>query len=109
LKASSPAILFVVHSFPMGKKGKQDRVFSVECPTCRSLIWLDPVTREIMRVEKGKKKKESLDELLSREKEKRETFERKFEATSELQKQKQRKARELFEKALTKADKEDSS
>jgi len=54
------------------------------------------------------RKKGSLDELLVQEKKKREGFERKFEATSELQKERKEKARELFEKALSNIDHEDS-
>jgi hypothetical protein len=42
---------------------------------------------------------------LVQEKKKRAGFERKFEATSEMQRERKEKARELFEKALTKMDK----
>jgi hypothetical protein len=49
-----------------------------------------------------------LDDLLVREKKKREGFERKFEATSEMQKERKEKAREIFEKALNDIDEEDT-
>jgi hypothetical protein len=50
----------------------------------------------------------TLDDLLVQEKKKREEFERKFEATSEMQKERKKKAREIFEKALTNIDEEDT-
>lgn len=88
------------------KENKQ--VFRIQCPGCQKVLWIDPVTQEVIRSEKGKRKKGSLDDLLVREKKKREGFERKFEATSEMQKKRKEKAREIFEKALNNIDKEDS-
>jgi hypothetical protein len=56
---------------------------------------------------RGGKKKESLDELLLKEKKRTEEFERKFEATAELEKKKLEKAKEKFKKALSDFDKGD--
>lgn len=89
----------------MAKENK--KVFRIECPGCRKVLWVDPVTHQIIRSEKGKRTKGSLDDLLVKEKKKREEFERKFEATSEMQKERKEKAREIFEKALSNLDKED--
>jgi hypothetical protein len=91
----------------MNKEEGKKRVFGVRCPNCHSELWIDPVTQEVIKSEKSKKEKGSLDELLLKEKKKKEEFERKFEATSELQKEKQRKAREIFERALTNIGKEE--
>lgn len=88
------------------KTEKEKEVFRIQCPGCRRVLWIDPVTQQVIRSEKGKRKKGSLDDLLVQEKKKREGFERKFEATSEMQKERKEKAREIFEKALTKIDKE---
>ncbi len=88
------------------KTGKENqKVFCIQCPGCQTVLWIDPVTQQVIRSERGKKKKGSLDDLLKQEKKKREEFERKFEATSQMQKEKKEKARELFEKALTDIDK----
>ena len=87
------------------EKGK---VFQIVCPCCESLLWVDAVTREVIQTEKrGGKKKESLDELLLKEKKRTEEFERKFEATAELEKKKLEKAKEKFKKALSDFDKGD--
>lgn len=89
------------------KTEEEKGVFRVHCPGCQKVLWIDPVTRQIIRSEKGKRKKGTLDDLLIQEKKKREGFERKFEATSEMQKERKEKAREIFEKALTDIDKEE--
>ena len=48
-----------------------------------------------------------MDVLLQKEKKKKMEFDRKFEATSEMQEERRRKAQEIFEKALTGVDKKD--
>ncbi len=90
----------------MAKEKKQ--VFQIKCPCCESLLWVDPLAQEVVQLEKkGGKKKESLDELLMKEKKRRGEFERKFEATAELAKKKHEKAEEGFKKAFVKAQKEE--
>lgn len=86
----------------MGKE-KRD-VFEVTCPHCHASIWIDAASRSLLKAEKGLRKKESLEELLAREQERRATFDRKFEATAELERQKKEKARQKFAAALKKAE-----
>jgi Zn-finger nucleic acid-binding protein len=81
------------------------RVFALTCPCCQATLWVDGETQAILRSEKAKKPKGSLDDLLVKEQERRSGFDRKFEATFELQKEKHSKADELFKKALEKAEK----
>ncbi len=90
------------------KTEKEKKVFRIQCPGCQKVLWIDPVTQQVIRSEKGKRKKGTLDDLLVQEKKKREGFERKFEATSEMQKARKEKAKEIFEKALTNIGKKDS-
>jgi hypothetical protein len=92
----------------MKKNGEKKQVFLVRCPICRSELWIDPVTQKVIKSERGKKEKGSLDDLLQKEIRKKREFERKFEATTEMQKEKQRKAREIFERALTDIGKEEN-
>jgi hypothetical protein len=87
---------------------EKSKIFQIQCPGCHKVLWIDPVMQQVIRTETGKRKKGSLDELLVQEKKKREGFERKFEATSELQKERKEKAREIFEKALSNIDEKDS-
>ncbi len=87
-------------------KGKK-LVFQLKCPCCQSILWTDPVAQEVIQYEKkGAKKKESLEELLLKEKKRKGEFERKYEATAELEKKKKKKAEEGFKKALIEFDKE---
>ncbi len=85
----------------MTKKKKESHVFQVECSCCQTKLWIDPVTKEILRSEKAKKKKGSLDALLLKEKKKKEEVDRRFSATAELAKEKQKLAKEKFEKAFS--------
>ena len=79
----------------------KNSVFQIECPDCRTILWIDPVTRKVLKKEKAKKKKGNLDDLLFNEKKRKEGFDRKLEATAELQKEKLKRAREQFEKAFS--------
>jgi hypothetical protein len=86
---------------------KRSDVFEILCPCCQSAIWIDPVNREVIQFERGQKKKGSLEELLIKEKEKKAGFERKFQATAELEKKRRKKVKEKFEKAFTEIDQEE--
>lgn len=92
----------------MEKKKEKGNIFEIICPCCASVLWVDALREEVIQSEKrGAKKKESLDELLLKEKKRTEEFERKFEATAELEKKKLEKAKEKFRKALSDLDKGD--
>jgi len=90
----------------MTKSKEKSGVFEVECSCCHVRLWIDPKTEAVIKSEKGKAKRSSLDELLLKEKKKKEEADRRFTATAELAKERQQKAREIFEKALTEADQE---
>ena len=80
-----------------------EKVFEIVCPHCQTVIWVDGENRAVLKSEKGaRKKKESLDDLLSREKQKQDGMATKFEATAALEQEKLKKAREKFEKAFEK-------
>jgi hypothetical protein len=83
-------------------------VFEIICPCCQSVLWVDGVSREVVKTERqAAKKKGSLDDLLEKEKKRRGEFERKFEATAELERQKKEKAKETFEKAMGKVGRDE--
>jgi len=89
----------------MADKKVDSHVFSLVCPCCEATLWVDAETRAVLRSEKPKKKKGSLDDLLVSEHKRQGEFDRKFDATFELQKEKHSQADELFKKALEKAEK----
>jgi uncharacterized protein with von Willebrand factor type A (vWA) domain len=89
----------------MTETNDEPHVFSIVCPCCGATLWIDGQTKSVLRSEKAKKAKGSLDDLLVKEHKRQSEFDRKFDATFELQKEKQSKADELFQKALEKAGK----
>ncbi len=92
----------------MTDERQKSGVFEIVCPCCQSIIWVDGISREIVQTEKrAGRKKGSLDDLLEKEKKRKEEFDRKFEATAELERQKKERAKQAFEKALGKVGKED--
>jgi Zn-finger nucleic acid-binding protein len=82
-----------------------DKVFEIACPHCRTVLWVDGEGRKVLKTEKPAKKKESLDDLLAKEKEKRDGMATKFEATATLEQERIKKAREKFDLALEKGEK----
>jgi len=101
-------LFFLINFYQMKNTKKEKEVFQILCPCCQSLLWIDPVSQDVIQSKKGGgKAKKTLDELLLQEKKRKSEFDRKFEATAELQKKKKEKVEEGFRKALTKAGKED--
>lgn len=60
------------------------------------------MSQEVVKSEKSQKKKGTLDELLEKEKKRKIEFDRKFEATAEMEREKKKKAQEKFAEVLTK-------
>jgi hypothetical protein len=83
-----------------------EKIREVVCPCCQATLWIEAETGRLIKSEKAAvgKKKESLDDLLLKEKKKKEGFATKFESTAEIEKQKREKAQEAFEKAFGKVD-----
>lgn len=82
----------------------QGKVLEIVCPCCRAVLWVDTAGGGVVRSEKAAKTKESLDDLLVKEKAKKDGFATKFEATAALERRKREKAKEAFEKALGKSE-----
>ena len=86
-----------------------ENVFKIVCPCCRTAIWVDAAAQGVLKTEKAAKPKQSLDDLLLKEKKKVEGMATKFEATAELERQKKQKAAEMFKKALDTKEPSDDS
>ena len=89
------------------KKSGKKSIFKIYCPECRTLLWIDPDSRVIIMSERAQKDKESLDELLLKEKKRLSEFEKKFKATAELQREKYKDAQKKFREAFNKVDEKD--
>jgi hypothetical protein len=90
----------------MDKEKKGGKIYQVQCPDCKALLWIDTATHQVIKKERAKKKKGSLDDLLDVERKRRAAFAHKFEATAELEKKKREKAKEKFQEALKNLDKD---
>jgi len=85
---------------------KNKKIFPVECKVCHTLLWIDPVAQKVLKSEKAKRKKDSLDEMLLKEKKRKKGFSRKFDATAELQEKKRREAQDKFKNAFDRIKKQ---
>jgi uncharacterized Zn finger protein (UPF0148 family) len=85
---------------------EHEKVHEVVCPCCQATLWVEAETGRLVKSERAAsaRKKESLDDLLIREKKKQEGFATKFESTAEVEKQKREKAAEKFAAAFNKPD-----
>ncbi len=86
---------------------QEEGLYSIHCPCCRARLWIDPLSREVVKSERAGKSKSSLDDLLAREKHKKETMDRKFSSTAELARKKKAEAHDKFAQAFGKVDEED--
>ncbi len=88
-------------------ENQEEGLFSIQCPCCRARLWVDPLNREVVQSERAGKPKSSLDDLLAREKQKRETMDRKFSSTAELARRKKAEAQDKFAQAFGKVDEDE--
>ena len=89
------------------KPEAKGNVIKISCPECRTTLWIDSITSEVIKTEKAQKQKSSLDALLIKEKKKKSEMDRRFASTAELEKEKRKEALKKFEKAFTKLDQEE--
>lgn len=78
-------------------------IIEIECPECRSNLWVDVEHKTVIQHKKAKKKNtESFDTLLLKEKEKKEKVDERFSMARKLEEEKKRKAEEIFAQSLQK-------
>lgn len=82
-------------------------VFKLHCPCCGNVLWIDPASRTVLKTEKVKKKTSSLDELLLKEKKKKDGADQLFASTSALEKKKRAEAQKQFAKVFSELESEE--
>ena len=90
---------------------KEENIFKIKCPHCKVELWVDAISKRVIKLERiSSKQEKSLDELIFKEKERIQEFDRKFEASFELQKAKkeeiERKLKDQFQKVTSEIDEE---
>jgi len=83
------------------------KLIQIQCPCCQSQLWIDGITQKVIKCERVKKEKGSLDDLLVQEKRRKGEFDRKFEATAELEKERWKIAQQKFKQAISGIDESD--
>lgn len=78
-----------------------ETIIEIECPDCHTTLWVDIEKKIVVNHKKATKKNfTSFDDLLLKEKEKKETVEERFLMARDLEKAKKKKAEEIFKKSL---------
>jgi hypothetical protein len=76
-------------------------IIEIECPGCHASLWIDADKKVVIQHKKTKRKNlASFDDLLSKEKEKKEKVEERFSMAKELEEAKKKKAEKIFKKSL---------
>ncbi len=77
------------------------KIIKIECPVCKSILYIDVEKQVVVKHEKVKKKKDiSLEELLEQQKKREGILDVKFKGAVELEKRKQKEIEEKIKKAL---------
>jgi len=76
-------------------------IIEIECPDCHASLWVDIDQKIVVQHEKSRKRVHtSFDDLILKEKEKKEKTEERFQMAKELEEAKKKKAEEIFQKSL---------
>ncbi len=79
-----------------------EKIIEVQCPKCKSSLWIDVGEKKVIQHKKSDNPRHSFDDLLKKEKEKKEHTEERFLSAKELEKAKKKKAEEIFKKSFEK-------
>lgn len=85
-------------------KDQKEGIVPIHCPCCRTRLWIDLESGEVIKSEKAAKEKSSLDDLLAKEKMKQAGMDKRFASTAELARKKKEEARDRFSKAFAGLD-----
>ena len=73
-----------------------EKIIEVICPKCKSNLWIDIEKKEVVQHKKGAKQISSFEDLLAKEKKKKESTEETFSSARALEKAKKKEAEALF-------------
>jgi hypothetical protein len=78
-----------------------ENIIEIECPGCHTNLWVDVEKKVVVQHQKSKKKNfSSFDDLLLKEKQKKESVDERFLMAKDLEQAKKKKAEEIFVKSL---------
>jgi Zn-finger nucleic acid-binding protein len=78
-----------------------EKIIEVQCPICHGSLWVDAEAKQVVQHRRSEKKvHSSFEDLLSREKQKKEAVEERFSQAKSLEQAKKKKAAEFFEQTI---------
>jgi Na+-translocating ferredoxin:NAD+ oxidoreductase RnfC subunit len=78
-----------------------DNLIEIDCPVCHANLWVDTDKKNVVQYKKSKKKTiSSFEELLNKEKQKKEAADERFSQAKSLEQAKKKKAAEFFEQTI---------
>jgi vacuolar-type H+-ATPase subunit I/STV1 len=76
-------------------------LIEIHCPVCHASLWVDVEAKQVVQHKRSEKKvHSSFEDLLSKEKQKKEAVEERFSQAKSLEQAKKRKAAEFFEQTI---------
>ncbi len=78
-----------------------DKLIEIECPVCHASLWVDAEKKTVVQHKRSEKKQlSSFEELLNKEKQKKEAVDERFSQARSLEQAKKKKAAEFFEQTI---------
>ena len=78
-----------------------DKMIEIECPICHANLWVDTDKKNVVQHKRSEKKTlSSFEELLNKEKQKKEAVDERFSQAQSLEQAKKKKAAEFFEQTI---------
>jgi oligoribonuclease (3'-5' exoribonuclease) len=79
----------------------EDKMIEIECPVCHANLWVDADKKNVVQHKRSEKKQlSSFEELLNKEKQKKEAVDERFSQARSLEQAKKKKAAEFFEQTI---------
>lgn len=76
-------------------------MIEIECPVCHANLWVDVDKKNVVQHKRSEKKNlSSFEELLNKEKQKKEAVDERFSQAQSLEQAKKKKAAEFFEQTI---------
>ena len=76
-------------------------MIEIECPICHANLWVDAEKKNVVQHKRSEKKQlSSFEELLNKEKQKKEAVDERFSQAQSLEQAKKKKAAEFFEQTI---------
>ena len=76
-------------------------MIEVECPVCHAKLWVDAEKKNVVQHKRSEKKQlSSFEELLNKEKQKKEAVDERFSQAQSLEQAKKKKAAEFFDQTI---------